>query len=211
MPALAAQLRGSQQRHRSKNPKPNSKTSPGLFLPWTLPAWLLPGHLEVSLPLVRCGVGAAFAPDLSREPDLAGGACGAPADPNSDVGMGAALAPDLGLEPDVAGGARGGAPADPNTDPNVGAWAELRDLRLTGTVLREAAPAQGAHARTEERGLGGATESRRPVEGGDGVGGRSGGGEPLPAYRGALTAGALQVRVSYRAAEVQRVLVACTA
>lgn len=158
LPALAAQLRSG--RPRPTTPKP--KLGPGPPGALSLPAWLLPARLEISLPLLRCSLGAALSPDLSTEPVLAGGARGVPADPD----------------------------AEPN--PDVGAWAELRDMRLTGAALPEAAAAEGRHARTAKGEGGGGAERHRSEKGGDDGGGGDS-GEPVPAYRGALTAGALQV------------------
>jgi hypothetical protein len=165
LPAFAALLRAARPRADTRaEPGSGARPGPQRALPAGLLAAVLPNRLEISLPLLRCSIGAALAHE---------------AHPGGK--------PDPGV-PAAAG------PAAPGS---VGAWAEARNLRLTGAAALGAAAAGLAGGPARAAGREGPDGSQPGVEraaAGAGAQGPDSGEAVAPLYRAAVTVDAVQVR-----------------
>ncbi len=171
LPALAALLRTARPRldPRAEAGR-GARPGPQRTLPTGLLAAVLPERLEISLPLLRCSVGAALA--HKAEP-------GGKSDPSGKADSNAPAA----AGPAAAGG--------------VGVCAEARNLRLTGAAALGGTAAGPAEGPARAAGRGGPGDSEAGVEraaaeaGAQGSDGRE---AVAPLYRAAVTVDAVQVR-----------------
>ena len=171
LPALAELLRAARPQSEPRaEPGRGARRGPRHALPVGQLAAVLPDRLEISLPLLRCSVGAALAHE---------------ADPSSKA--------------DPGGKADPGAPAaaaEPAAG-SVGAWAEARNLRLTGAAALGAAaagPAGGPARATGRDGPGGSQPGMERAGDGAASHGDDGHEAVAPLYRAAVTVDAVQAR-----------------
>jgi len=171
LPALAELLRAARPQSEPRaEPGRGARRGPRHALPVGLLAAVLPDRLEISLPLLRCSVGAALA--HKAEP-------GGKSDPSGKADSNAPAA----AGPAAAGG--------------VGVCAEARNLRLTGAAALGGTAAGPAEGPPRAAGRGGPGDSEAGVEraaaeaGAQGSDGRE---AVAPLYRAAVTVDAVQVR-----------------